>query len=933
MLPAAQTPRNTSSSGADTSKYHTDTACFGRHGTFLASLAAVSLLTVTSRHHEHRSNNSVTFHHSRVVERQLPAHPGRETEYEHHGTRVTVRNLFGNLPVRVKQRAVAVEQKTEHQRLWLDLKRDITALVLTSQRPVSLRVRDAAHTTVLKFRDKPQRPLSVSEHGSGSRRPSSNFQFLLDTLSQAGYVNVETWPSWVPISASTQSVSIKGAISLDPAPNKWTQFISLGSRPLMSDTGNELYDQVNRLFRLSSFGTVEEEGDVDEDEKLRRANDKRFKSDGFTNKQLKGRKGVDRYPMFYLRISLKDKAQHKFSPGQILTKENILHTIITVLDAMLSEWLSIHHFRPRTKRPKTPRPASAPVEGNAQPGTFTSGSLNTSGIDPTSVRPYSAVQGERKRKLSEMDSNKSKSQSVVSNPSSFHNWSRIKSGKSEFYNSIWSTQKTWCNSPLQQSPPGNRNEQSITTPVSPSKYVPIFNMAPIPRGSLCALTAPPQATEEQSACPQPPEPAAMAKKDETVRWLDPSTKKVHLLNARTGCIVPESTSHHARLSSTPSSTRFQKSGKPLKMPGAATRKEPASNAWLDGVLKQWKNPVFQPVERRIRQLPTVEEDVTEDRPHRPNLQFDKNLDTDTLTKAVARFSRDDLARAHVLAQLDKKFILVKMPSSADGNANLLVLIDQHAADERVQVEALLTELCTPLPKSEGLYASRSGHSPQVAFAVLDTPLNFSIPQRESELFATYAAHFAAWGIVFDLIPAKEKEPFSTAHKTSSSMTLLAVTALPSCISERCKADPKLLISFLRSSLWKYADNTLTSLPLQQSSGPAHDDETPMWLRRLSSCPQGLVDLVNSRACRSAIMFNDELSVPECKQLVAKLSKCTFPFMCAHGRPSMIPLVNLGAEGTLGGGLGLTPEQLPGDKRRNFVDAWKTWRSRSSMNDA
>lgn len=74
-----------------------------------------------------------------------------------------------------------------------------------------------------------------------------------------------------------------------------------------------------------------------------------------------------------------------------------------------------------------------------------------------------------------------------------------------------------------------------------------------------------------------------------------------------------------------------------------------------------------------------------------------------------------------------------------------------------------------------------------------------------------------------------------------------------------------------------------------------------WLRALRWCPQGLLDLVNSKACRGkisanlwdpyknlttmpgAIMFNDSLSIGQCEKLVKQLSETAFPFRCAHGR--------------------------------------------------
>ena len=41
------------------------------------------------------------------------------------------------------------------------------------------------------------------------------------------------------------------------------------------------------------------------------------------------------------------------------------------------------------------------------------------------------------------------------------------------------------------------------------------------------------------------------------------------------------------------------------------------------------------------------------------------------------------------------------------------------------------------------------------------------------------------------------------------------------------------------------------------------------------------------------MFNDELTREQCQTLVARLARCKFPFQCAHGRPSLVPLVDVG----------------------------------------
>jgi DNA mismatch repair protein MLH3 len=49
------------------------------------------------------------------------------------------------------------------------------------------------------------------------------------------------------------------------------------------------------------------------------------------------------------------------------------------------------------------------------------------------------------------------------------------------------------------------------------------------------------------------------------------------------------------------------------------------------------------------------------------------------------------------------------------------------------------------------------------------------------------------------------------------------------------------------------------------------------------------------------MFNDPLTVEQCSGLVRQLAACVFPFQCAHGRPSMVPVVHLGENSTLGSG--------------------------------
>jgi DNA mismatch repair protein MLH3 len=907
--------------GIGTSKYHAIEPLLGRNGTFLASLAAMSLLTISSRHYQHRSHNAITFHQSTAVERQLPASAHHEIHGK-HGTRVTVRNLFGNLPVRVKQRSVISEQRAEHDRLWDGLKKDVISLLLSWQNPTSIRLRDSDNRVVLNLSiSGPEAPTRSIENETSKPR-SAQLSSLLNVLTQANYITINEWASWVPASAATSAISIKGAISLDPAPSKHVQFISLGIRPVSVDAGhNELFDAVNRLFALSSFGAVQDDGDVDEQEKNRRQSDKRFKHDGYTNRQLKARKDVDRYPMFYLRILLKDTSTRNISEDQFMGDEATLQNVMEVLDAMITQWLSVHHFRPRQSRKQRERPDTA----SSAAGDLVVSNTPSTEERRTTMASRGEVIGSRsatpkqssisapslKRKRSEKNTSHETSERL--RPGAFAEWSRIKSGKPEFFNSVSTLPKFKVQSDL------GKTIDMETSRNAKTETFANFHVAPLPQGALsgqrlCDKVSPPTETLGTDD----------KENDDTILWTDPTTKKVYLLNARTGCVVPDVRPRPSTDStSLPNFVAQTSTNRSIRLPTRASTAVPAKTPWLDDVLDTWENPVFKPSEKHIPQAAL--HDVEFDRGHHHSkhgcsrIYVDKAFNQAS-TSGRSKLSKEGLQNAQVIAQVDKKFLLVKMRDSTevqDARAGLLVLIDQHAADERVQVESLLRQLCSPLQKETG-YQSKLGHKAQVASVVLEKPTRFAVSPQERTHFTTHAARFAAWGILYGIL--QTTAPATIPSTTDKEKYVLSVTALPIGISERCKADPKVLISFLRSTVWRYAEDPHLP-PLPTLSASSANDSTA-WVRRLATCPPGLVDLINSRACRSAIMFNDELSLDDCTALVNNLASCVFPFMCAHGRPSMVPLVDLGGLGEAAGGLGGRDEAVDTD---GFIQAWKKWR--------
>eukprot|EP00884_Botryococcus_braunii_P021918 jgi/Botrbrau1/840/Bobra.0352s0034.1 len=57
-------------------------------------------------------------------------------------------------------------------------------------------------------------------------------------------------------------------------------------------------------------------------------------------------------------------------------------------------------------------------------------------------------------------------------------------------------------------------------------------------------------------------------------------------------------------------------------------------------------------------------------------------------------------------------------------------------------------------------------------------------------------------------------------------------------------------------------------------------------------PDSVVRLLNSRACRSAIMFGDPLSSTQTTALVDALKDTRLSFICAHGRPTLAAMLDV-----------------------------------------
>jgi DNA mismatch repair ATPase MutL len=336
-----------------------------------------------------------------------------------------------------------------------------------------------------------------------------------------------------------------------------------------------------------------------------------------------------------------------------------------------------------------------------------------------------------------------------------------------------------------------------------------------------------------------------------------------------------------------------------------------STPWLDNVLENWKNPVFRSAEEPI---PCVNVELSTQEPTRLEVSLFSDVAcaakshlTNSTLPGKTKLTKEALRLGKVVAQVDSQFILLLVASDPldAHNLDMLVMVDQHAADERCRVERLFHELCEPA--EAGGAVSNLGVRSSIRSTSLPKTISFKLPVQEARHFCAQAGHFAKWGIIYDL----ETSPDDSTTET------LTIKALPTPISQRAAADPPLLISLLRAEMWKVAEHGRGG----SSAHPSHDERElhPVnshgWTRSMAGCPAGIVDMLNSRACRSAVMFNDPLTLDESAAMIARLAACAFPFQCAHGRPSVVPLLRLAEAAPKGGAEGPV----------EFVEAFRKWK--------
>ncbi|XP_071602065.1 DNA mismatch repair protein Mlh3 isoform X1 [Heliangelus exortis] len=269
---------------------------------------------------------------------------------------------------------------------------------------------------------------------------------------------------------------------------------------------------------------------------------------------------------------------------------------------------------------------------------------------------------------------------------------------------------------------------------------------------------------------------------------------------------------------------------------------------LQSLLSEWDNPVFIP-------CPEIAVDVTSSQADDLAVKIHNIL-------YPYRFTKDMVQSMQVLQQVDNKFIACvintrnEMDKKADGN--LLILVDQHAAHERIRLEQLIADSYEKEAAAHG--------KKKLLSSSISPPLEIEVTEEQRRFLRCCYKKLEDLGLELSF------------PETDSSLIL--VRKVPLCFIEREANELRRKRQPVTKSIVEELIQEQVEL-VQTTGGGAR-----------GTLPLTFLKVLASQACHGAIKFNEHLSLEESSRLIEALSSCQLPFQCAHGRPSMMPLADI-----------------------------------------
>jgi DNA mismatch repair protein MutL len=212
----------------------------------------------------------------------------------------------------------------------------------------------------------------------------------------------------------------------------------------------------------------------------------------------------------------------------------------------------------------------------------------------------------------------------------------------------------------------------------------------------------------------------------------------------------------------------------------------------------------------------------------PTARVDTASDAHALQQQATKAAQQ---QSHIIGVLNKLYVLME-------NADGLVLVDQHAAHERILFEELRRRM-----EEQGVPTQK-----------LLLPQTFDVPPRDADWIERNISILQKMGIGIE----------------SFGPGTFKIDSLPGFLNI---SDPAQFMRKVIDDL-KSAGNSTSPLRLGE-------------------------EMIATTVCRHAVKANDPLRYPEIEKLIRDLLDCDLPYCCPHGRPTMIQISLLELEKKFG----------------------------------
>ncbi|KAG6885598.1 hypothetical protein C0993_012345 [Termitomyces sp. T159_Od127] len=246
-------------------------------------------------------------------------------------------------------------------------------------------------------------------------------------------------------------------------------------------------------------------------------------------------------------------------------------------------------------------------------------------------------------------------------------------------------------------------------------------------------------------------------------WTDPQTGETFIVDSRTGNSYPQTEESSGEVGFT-GVDRCPRRTIPCRTDVIGTQNNTDKGRppeWLQKALQE--NRTYEMGENMIQKVSSRLLNETVDQPFNAAHKFHEfrsGLAGSVSQKHHYRFRKQDLRRAVVINQVDTKFIacLIEDYIDDDGESlpatsipsakgHVLILVDQHAADERIRVERFLNDLCSGFLHSRNGKDTDGGVQVKELSPPLPVLLTLHEAQRLTESLEIREA-FRSWGFQF-----------------------------------------------------------------------------------------------------------------------------------------------------------------------------------------